>query len=67
MIYGPDEFLGKHNGQVSNFEVDLTDLSWKELISSQDDTRRPKNLYQKVAPGECSLFMDFQFPVDSVK
>ncbi len=46
-------------GETRTIEVDLTDLYWNELISSAYDSRRPKNFYQKIAPGDYSLLMQF--------
>jgi hypothetical protein len=56
--YWAKEFkLGTHR----TIEVNLTDLYWKDAIISATDLRRPKNFYQTIAPGEYSLFLEFQF------
>jgi hypothetical protein len=51
-------------GETRTLKVDLTNLYWNELISSAYDFRRPKNFYQKLAPGEYSLFMQFVLPTN---
>jgi hypothetical protein len=50
------------NRESQNLEVNLTDLYWNELLSSQIDLRRPKNFYEKLPLGKYSLFMEFLFP-----
>jgi hypothetical protein len=54
------------NGETRDLDVALTDLYWSELISSQIDIHRPKNVYRKVASGQYSLFLDFHFANGSV-
>ena len=53
-------------GETRTLEVDLTNLYWNELIASGFDLRQPKNFYQKIAPGEYSLFMQFDLRTNPV-
>jgi hypothetical protein len=59
-----DFALGKkiENGGTFEFEVDLTDLYWNNLIASGIDFRRPKNMFKVIPSGDYHLFMAFQFP-----
>ena len=53
-------------GAKRELDVDLTDLYWNELISSQIDSRKPKNLYSKVPRGSFSLLVVCRFRGTSV-
>ena len=59
-----DSGKGLGGGESLEFEVDLTDLHWKDVVLSGRDLRKPKNMFTEVPPGDYYLVMRINAPAE---
>jgi len=53
------------SGESVEFEVDLADLYWKDLILSGINFQNPKNMFEEVPSGDYYLSMELHLPAEN--
>ena len=65
--YGFPEPPTLRSGELLEFDVDLSELYWYDLVLSSHNFRGPKNMAETIQPGSYVLSMSMAFPADYSK
>ncbi|HEX7723549.1 MAG TPA: hypothetical protein VF397_15420 [Pyrinomonadaceae bacterium] len=60
--YSPGQSVSIPNGESFEFEVNLADLYWNDVISAVQDFHRPKNMFRALPSGAYELSVESYLP-----